>query len=149
MAWAIHQQYRLGEEWKGLKDNFQTFTFKDPAGAAYVHGFWVSNQGAHYELRIPVPPGYPDECPSTYITYPAPLRDYTGMTTIESYGTSHEMHVWKTDRPGWVKICTYRPEYWSADNSMVKIIRKALLWIVAYECHLQDGSPIKKFLLDA
>lgn len=147
MAWAPYQQHRLGHEKAALREHFPAFGFYDPIGATYVFGTWYSNAGGRYDIRIAVPPGYPDECPNSYITYPTPLRDWGG-STVESYGTSHAMHVWQTDRPGWVQICTYRPENWSAAHSMVKIIRKSLLWVVAYECHLQTGEPLMNFLLD-
>ncbi|WP_338760925.1 hypothetical protein V7968_32670 [Nocardia vulneris] len=148
MTWAPYQQHRLGYDKAALRQHFPGFTFHRPTGDTCVLGTWFSNTGRRYDLRVAVPPGYPDECPSTYITYPTPLRDWTGVKPIESYGTSHSMHVWQTDMPGWVKICTYRPESWSAAHSMVKIVRKGLLWIVAYECHLQDGTPLMHFLLN-
>ncbi|MFJ1456122.1 hypothetical protein [Nocardia sp. N2S4-5] len=148
MAWAPYQQHRLGHERAALRRHFPNFQFYDPSGRTYVRGTWFSNTARRYDIRIAIPPGYPDECPSTYITYPSPLRDWTGLQSLESFGTSHHMHIWQTDRPGWVRICTYRPENWSAAHSMIKIIRKGLLWIVAYECHLQDGAPLTNFLLD-
>jgi ubiquitin-protein ligase len=149
MAWESYQRERLALEWTYLRQHSPNFGFYEPTGNTYVAGWWTSNNDRLYQLRISVPPGYPDECPSTYITHPSPLMAWRHSATIESYGTSHEMHVWQTDRPGWVRICTYRPEQWSAAHSMLKIIRKALLWIVAYECHLEDGQPLKNFLMDA
>jgi len=149
MAWDYYQRVRLVEDMNALRQYFPAFNFYEPLGKTYVSGLWTSNMGYVYELMITIPPGYPDECPSTYISYPSPLMDWGSRNTIESYGTSHNMHVYATDRPGWVKICTYRPETWSAEHSMLKIIRKGLLWIVAYECHTQDGKPLTSFLMDA
>ncbi|REE96924.1 hypothetical protein [Thermomonospora umbrina] len=149
MGWDSYQRRRLAEERAALRTHFPSFSFYEPTGRTYVEGLWWSNNGNAYEMRIVVPPGYPDECPSTYITHPRPLLDWTRHKTIESYGTSHSMHVWATDRPGWVKICTYRPEYWSAAHSMLKIIRKGMLWTLAYECHLEDGQPLTNFLMDS
>ncbi|WP_433463644.1 hypothetical protein ACQPZP_34835 [Spirillospora sp. CA-142024] len=149
MAWDGYQQMRLAHERAGLREYCPSFSFYDTLGKTYVSGYWTSNTDRVYGVRIDVPPGYPDECPSTYIVSPSPLMDRTGTRTIESYGTSHAMHVWKSDRPGWPKICTYQPTRWSAAHSMLKVIRKAELWIFAYECHLQDGQPLQNFLLDA
>jgi hypothetical protein len=149
VAWDYYQRVRLGDDANGLRTYFPSFSFYEPTGDTYVSGYWTSNAGNGYGVMITIPPGYPDECPSTYVSYPSPLWGHMGWRTIESYGTSHDMHTWQTDRPGWVKICTYRPEGWSVEHSMLKIIRKGLLWIFAYECHLQDGKPIKNFLMDA
>ncbi|WP_019632333.1 hypothetical protein [Actinomadura atramentaria] len=148
MPWDVNQRRRLAHEVAALRAYFPDFRFHDPTGDTYVAGHWYSNTESYYQFHVQVPPGYPNECPHTYITYPTPLRDYRGRRTLDSYGTSHAMHLWRTDRPGWTKICTYRPEFWSADHSLVKVIRKALLWTVAYECHLQDGRPLQSFLLD-
>jgi hypothetical protein len=149
LAWDGYQQMRLAQERAGLRRYCPSFSFYDTLGDTFVAGHWTSNNNRFYRIQIDVPPGYPDECPSTYITAPLPLMDWSGTRTIESYGNSHAMHVWQTDRPGWPKICTYRPATWSAAHSMLKVIRKAELWLFAYECHLQEGRPIQDFLLDA
>lgn len=148
MPWDIYQRSRLSMEKSVLEQEFPNFGFQDPSGSTYITGSWVSNSYNSYSLRIQLPSGYPDECPSTYITSPSPLYTY-GRQLMTSYGTSHNMHVWDTDRPGCVKICTYRPEQWSADQSIAKVIRKGLLWILAYECHLDDGQNIANFLQSA
>ncbi|MFC5746296.1 hypothetical protein [Actinomadura rugatobispora] len=148
MSWNRHQIVRLSQERDVLRREFPLFGFFDPRGSTYVAGNWTTNLGNDYTLRVNIPAGYPDECPSTYIVRPSPLLGWKGRRTMESHGSSHEMHTWRTDHPGWVKICTYRPDLWSADHSIVKIIRKGMLWLVAYECHLQDGSPLNRFLMD-
>jgi hypothetical protein len=145
MTWDSLQRYRLAQEQAVLRQEYPGFSFYDPQGATYVSGRWVSNSGRPFSLRVSLPSGYPDECPASYITSPSPLRGY--FSRIESYGTSHDMHTWVTDRPGWVKICTYHPEHWSAAHSIAKVVRKGQLWMLAYECHLQDGRPIADFLM--
>ncbi|MGW0810460.1 hypothetical protein [Nonomuraea sp. NPDC002799] len=147
MAWDDWQRYVLAAERKFLRKEFPGFDFFNPLGDTFVHGTYLSNTDHSYGLRIYLPAGFPDECPSTYVTEPHPLMGYS--QPILQYETSHEMHTWKTDRAGWVKVCTYRPEAWSAGISIVKVVRKAMLWLTAYECHLQDGSPISRFLMDA
>lgn len=148
MTWQPHQVYRLAAEHDVLRWEFPGFAFYEPKGDTYVAGTWRSNMGNDYWLRIMIPKGYPDECPSTYVTWPSPLWGYRSRRTMESYGGNHDMHTWQTDRVGWVKICTYQPRMWSAEHTITKIIRKGMLWLVAYECHLQDGSPLKRFLMD-
>ena len=149
MTWDHYQRERLALEWSGLRRHFPEFSFYDTTGNTYVSGDHVSNNGYPYRLHISLPPGFPDECPHTYVTSPTPLMNWNRTATIESYGTSSAMHVWQSDQPGWVKICTYRPEQWSAAHSLVKVIRKAKIWIIAYECHLQDGQPLENFVMHA
>lgn len=146
MGWLPHQQLRLAQEQVVLKSHLPGFHFHDHTGSTYVAGTWESSKRITYDIRIYLPAGYPDECPSTYVVSPSPLRGYA--KPIEEYGTSHAMHVWNSDRPGWVKICTMRPARWSAAYSLEKLARKAQLWITAYECHLDEGRPIAEFLLN-
>jgi hypothetical protein len=149
MGWRPYQQRRLAEEQAALRHLLPDFEFYDPLGGTYVSGWWTSNQRNRYQVQVYLPATYPDAAPDTYVTYPEPLYAYRGQRTIESYGASHAMHTWKSDRPGWVKVCIMRPEQWSADFSLVKILRKSMLWITAYECHRDDGRPIADFLMDS
>lgn len=143
--WKAYQQVRLAQEQASLRQLLPAFTFQSPVADTYVSGWWNSNTNRSYHIRVDLPQGYPDTIPSTYITHPSPL--YGREARMDSYGTNHSMHTWATDRPGWVKICIVKPEDWSAAYSLVKVLRKAMLWITAYECHLSDGRPIEKFLL--
>lgn len=147
MSWDTIQQWRLAAEKNVLEQEFPGFSFHDPTGSTYVSGQWRSNTGQYYGLRVQLPPGFPDECPSTYITSPSPLYGYRRRRTIASYGTSHSMHTWESDHAGWVKLCTYHSSDWSADHTIVKVIRKGMLWILAYECHLDEGKNISDFLM--
>ncbi|GAB2862669.1 hypothetical protein GCM10027200_73960 [Lentzea nigeriaca] len=143
--WRPHQQLRLAQEEYALRANLPGFSFHDRTGSTYVSGWWQSNTNRTYEIRLHLPRGYPDEAPSTYVSYPTPLMGFDKR--IEAYGTSHAMHTYETDRAGWVKVCIVRPEDWSAAYSVIKVLRKAMLWITAYECHLDDGRPIENFLM--
>jgi hypothetical protein len=149
MAWEPYQMYRLAQDQSVLRREYPSFHFYDTTGRTYVQGSWISNMNRRYTLRVHLSSGYPDECPSTYITSPTPLYGWRRLQTIDSYGTSTAMHVWQTDCPGWVKVCTFRPQFWSSSTSINKVVRKGTLWIAAYECHLEDGSPIKNFLREA
>jgi len=149
MTWDSDQQRRLAMEQWVLSSEFPDFTFHDRTGNTFVSGAWESNGNNSYGLRVELPQGFPDECPSTYVTWPSPLYDYARRKKMESYGHSHAMHTWTTDHPGWVKICTYHPSHWSAQQTIAKVITKATLWILAYACHLDDGTDIKHFLKDS
>lgn len=149
MTWDTEQRRRLAMEQQVLRAEYPDFTFHDPADQTFVSGAWESNGHNSYSLRVELPRGFPDECPSTYITWPSPLYGYAGRHEMESYGSSSAMHTWQTDHPGWVKICTYRPSHWSANHSIAQLITKAMLWILAYECHLDDGTEIASFLKES
>jgi hypothetical protein len=149
MAWKPYQQVRLAHEEIALRHHLPEFEFYSPLNGTYVSGWWTSNQQRSYQIQLFLPNAYPDAAPDTYITYPTPLYGFGRQRLMESYGTSHMMHTWETDRPGWVKVCIVRPEYWSAEYSIVKVLRKAMLWVTAYECHLDDGRPLKEFLQNA
>jgi len=143
--WQAYQQLRLAQERLALEQQLPNFTLHNPIMGTYVAGWWMSNTDQWYHIQLHLPLAYPDAAPDTYVTHPSPLYGYN--KPIESYGSSHEMHTWATDRPGWGKVGIVRPEYWSAAYSIVKVLRKAMLWITAYECHLDDGQSIAKFLI--
>jgi hypothetical protein len=142
--WKPYQQLRLAQERLALENNLPAFTFYSLLQDTYVSGWWMSNTDHRYQIRVDLPAGYPDDVPNTYVTHPSPLWGYGQR--MDAYGNSHAMHTWEADRPGWVKICIVRPEDWSAAYSVVKVLRKAMLWITAYECHLDDGRSIAQFL---
>lgn len=143
--WQPYQQKRLAEERQLLRSTMPGFDIRQPLGDTHVAGEWVSNAGYLYEVRIYLPRGYPDECPSTYVVSPSPLLDHRGKPVVK-WGDSHMGHTWKSDRRGWVKLCTFRPANWDASNSLVQIARKSLLWIVAYEQHVRQGTQIDDLL---
>ena len=144
MAWTDYQQHRLAAERHVLAQQFPDFEFCNPAGETTLEGRWTSSLSTQYFIVVKIPPGYPDECPSTYITWPSPLAGLE--KPLESYGSTHEMHLWETDIPGWAKICTYNPTRWRSSETLERVLHKALLWIEAYEGHIQTGRPIAAFL---
>lgn len=144
--WLPHQQRRLAHEEQILYDTMPGFQIHDRLGDMYIAGSWVSNGGyGPYSIRIYVSRGYPDECPTTYITAPNPLLDHWDKP-MTSWGTSHDMHTWETDRGTWLKLCTFKPAFWDARNSLVQVAKKALVWIVAYEEHRIHGKKISDLL---
>lgn len=145
MPWEVYQRYRLASEKAILERDFSHFTFYSPTDDTYILGTWKSSRGNTFVIRIELPVGYPDECPETYITYPSPL--YGKYQKIESYGTSHAMHCWASKKLGWTKICTFRPEYWSAEFSLAMVALKAQLWLEALESHRETGRDVAAFLL--
>ena len=147
MSWSPEQQQRLAAERGVLKQRFPGFEFVDPTGDTTVEGHHKSSLSTTYFIVVKLPSGYPDECPSTYIAWPSPLRGRE--KPLEEYGSTHDMHVWETDVPGWTKICTYNPTRWRSSETLDKVLHKAILWIEAYEAHVETGRPIAHYLMAA
>jgi len=147
MTWNTHQQHRLAAERALLQASMPGFEFVDPTGATTVEGGWHSSLSTHYHIVVALPAGFPDECPTTYIAWPSPLRG--ASQDVEAYGSSHAMHTWESDRPGWTKICTFHPHRWHSDYTLENVLHKAMLWIEAYEAHVASGLPVASFLLEA
>ncbi len=143
--WKKNQQYRLALEKKILERNMPDFHFYEPMKDTYVYGKWTSSVENTYGIMIVIPDAFPEECPSCYITEPAPLMSRQGP--LNEFQNNHEMHVWKTDITEYTMVCTYKPANWSAAHSLEKVIQKALLWIEAYEAHMITGDSIADFLV--
>jgi hypothetical protein len=138
---------RLALERSLVEQYMPDFELYWTAPQASVRGRWMSNLGQLYTLRITVPPGYPDECPKTYVESPSPLLDHSGTPMLE-HGTSVAYMTWATDRDDATQITTYRPEYWEDKYTFIHAIHKALLWIVGYEGHRETGMPISSYFVE-
>jgi hypothetical protein len=147
-SWTDAQQARLAFEEKLLSQEFPEFYFRDRtvSGLTTVWGKHTTSRTNSYQLAIWIKSGFPYEMPGLYVTDPSPLFGYQGKT-IQSYGTSHAMHVWTPDWHNFVKICFCKSEYWSASNTVVSIIMKALLWLEAFEVHRKTGKTIDAYSL--
>jgi len=146
--WERWQQERLALENRALASEFPDFRFYDAATTeAYVEGWWTSNGGRRYRIRLQLAAGYPDVAPRVFIMDPFPLRGWGGKA-IHRYGTSHNMHTWASTKSRATQLCTVRSEVWDPSWTLVQMITKAELWILAYEFHCQDGQPIAAYLRD-
>lgn len=104
-----------------------------------------SNAGSTYKLWSPIPVGFPDARPPVYVLEPNPLRTARGGT-VSALGLSHEMHTLQPGPRSMVQICHWRAARWHAAITLDKVMLKALIWIEAYEQHLETGHPIKDFV---
>lgn len=147
--WSADQKVRLAIEKQTLdEEGLSHFTFYDSADSSLtsVRGLHTSAAGSVYGLCLRLGMGFPHQMPSLYITSPSPLYGY-GMKTIQSYGTSHAMHVWEPDWNSYVKICHCKSEYWSASNTIVSVLMKGFLWLEAFEAHKRTGKTIDSYSL--
>jgi hypothetical protein len=147
-VWPEEQRIRLAWEESVLRDEFPHFSFQDrtQAGLTTVRGLHQTSASNTYGVCLWLKNGYPHTMPSLYITSPCPLYGY-GYKSIQSYGTSHYMHVWEPDWNNYVKICHCKSEYWTASNNIAGVLMKAFLWLEAFEVHRRTGSNIDSYSL--
>jgi len=136
---------RLAMEEKLLKKYMPDFRFYNKTGDTYVEG-WVTPNGTskRYRLRLDVPTEYPNEKPQLYVSSPVTLRKYDGYDTINDEGVSHSFHTLGTGHNGCVEICTVGD--WDASLTCVKLLIMGVMWLEAYEAHLDSGDDIADFL---
>ena len=147
-SWSEWQVRRLVLEREALKSSFPDFSFfNQKSTSAYVEGRWTSDLGRTYTIRVQLHAAYPDVVPSVYIMDPYPLVGF-GARSMHTYGSSHGMHTFESDIPSATRICTVRAEIWDARWLISSIIRRTLLWILAYEFQCDDGTPVGAFLID-
>ena len=147
-GWTSIQQRRLGYESYLLKEELPHFSFYNPtvAGETTVQGNHTTAANRSYTLCIKIRAGFPEQMPLAYITWPSPLYGYGGKT-IQSYGTSHNMHVFAPDWNNYAKLCLVKEEFWTASNTIVGLVMKGLLWLEAFEVHCRTGQNIDAFSL--
>ena len=138
MGWTIAQQKRLLQEKYFIDQLFPAFQVKNPTTNTYWIGTMITNANRKYQIRINIPEQYPDQPPDTYIISPNPLYTYGG-TDLSTIGTSHEMHTFASS-DGYPQMCLYRPEYWTAEYTLISCLKKARLWLEAYDEHLDTGK---------
>ena len=147
-GWSDLQVRRLAHEREFLQKTFPDFAFfNQRSTSAYVEGEWTSALGTTYTIRVQLNAAYPVVVPSVYIMDPFPLIGFGGRS-MHTYGSSHLMHTFESDIPSATKVCIVRPESWDARWFISNVIRRTLLWILAYEFHGDDGTPVYKFLID-
>jgi hypothetical protein len=137
---------RLKIERTVLESSFKgTFQLEqDASGAARLEIDVTVPGGGSYRLLLTAAPDYPSSLPEVYLIHPLILRDFHGRELL-SLSPSHEMHLLK---PGgrFIRLCHYKPENWHPNVTMYKVVLKCMLWLVAYENHLQSGRPITDYL---
>lgn len=140
MGWTESQRIRLAVEKKAIDKYFPNFEVKDPLENTYWIGTIVTNKGTQYIVRINIPVQYPEQPPKTYIVSPHPLYTFDG-TNLLDIGTSHKMHTFESTN-GYVQMCLYRSECWSAEYTLISCLKKARIWLEAYDEHLDTGKEM-------
>lgn len=140
MGWTRSQQNRLAMEKKAIDQYFPEFEVKNPTNNTYWEGLIITNTNSYYKIRIEIPSNYPEQPPETYIVSPKPLYAYAGKNLLY-FGTSHEMHTFASEN-GYVRMCLYNSECWSAEYTLISCIKKARIWLEAFDHHLTTGKKM-------
>jgi hypothetical protein len=100
--------------------------------------------GGTYGLLLVAAPDYPSSMPEAYLARPLVLRDFRGRELL-AISPSHEMHLLKPNGR-FIRLCHYKSENWHPNVTLYKVVLKCMIWLVAYENHLQSGRPITDYL---
>ena len=142
--WSPEQRKRLAFEKKLLSVYFPKFEWKSPARDTFLLGPMQTNSHKMaFDLKIVVPDTYPYTRPDVFILTPCPLIGYNGA---QMKGPSANNHLLSPDADGHVQICHFHPERWTVNDTLVKVLLKARLWIEAFEGHASTGRPLDFFL---
>ncbi len=100
--------------------------------------------GGRYTLLLTCAADYPSSMPDAFLIKPLVLRDYHGQELL-AISPSHQMHLLRPEGR-FLRLCHYKPENWHPNVTLYKVVLKCLIWLVAYENHLQSGRPITDYL---
>lgn len=144
---SFGQCLRLAFEKAVLEREIPQVRFHNCSQNTYVEGvFGVSGDWREYVLRVDLPDNYPDEMPSLYIISPHTLCR-NGGGTINELGTSHAFHTKSNGPGGCVAICHCSPANWDASRTLVQVFIKGVLWLCAYQAHLETDRDLSEFML--
>ena len=137
---------RLKIEETVLENTFRgAFTLRqDDSGTARLEIDVAVPGGGKYRLLIVAEGDYPSSVPEAYVIQPLVLRDAHGRELL-AISPSHEMHLLKPNSR-FIRLCHYKSEAWHPNVTLYKVVLKCLIWLVAYENHLQSGRPITDYL---
>jgi hypothetical protein len=146
--WTAAQRDRLLAEHQILQnEGFSQFSvwYYRTSDTYDASGTATSSSGRQYQLHCTIPPGFPTQRPSLYITDPNPLLMWDGRS-ISQLGVSHAMHTLTPHTNGWVQVCHWRDNRWHSGIVLQKVFLKGMLWIEAYEQHLATGRDLADFV---
>ena len=101
-------------------------------------------EGGQYRLLLVAEADYPSSMPEAYVIRPLILRDCHGRELL-AISPSHDMHLLKPNSR-FIRLCHYKDANWHPNVTLYKVVLKCLIWLVAYENHLQSGRPITDYL---
>ena len=117
---------------------------QDASGTARLEVDVTVPGGGAYRLLLVAAADYPSSMPEAYLISPLILRDCHGRELL-AISPSHQMHLLKPNSR-FIRLCHYKPANWHPNVTLYKVVLKCLIWLVAYENHLQSGRPITDYL---
>lgn len=143
--WSPDQRYRLALEKKTLQRVMPQFEFFSPTRDTYVEGVVPPTVGSQvYRLKLELPPNYPYEKPSLFVSSPQVLWKHGNLGTINALNASHEFHTCAQHPSGCVWICFMNG--WDASMTMIAIFLRGMFWVEGYAAHLRTGETIAEFI---
>jgi len=142
--WTSSQRVRLAVEQKLVNREFPDFSMSWWENVAQFEGWHSPIGSGWYQLRLFLPPHYPDQAPNLYVVNPNPLLKRCGCCSINAEQRSHSFHTWENGPNGCVQICHNR--FWDASQTSVLVILKGILWLRAYEAYWATSRPIAEFM---
>jgi hypothetical protein len=150
-GWKMNLQAlkaRLNLEAAILAEEMPQFRLSVDNGSYCFKGWQIATTANRkYELKLVIPPYYPDQMPSLYVNNPLILPKYKNQGTINSAPGSHAFHTNSKGPGGCVEICHSKSTSWDASKTCVGVFTKGILWLIAYECHLTNGKSINDNLI--
>lgn len=146
MPWSLAQRQRLAFERDVLEANFRNkVKWLNPADqeATKVEVSITCSNDKEYTLRVYLPSDFPNSCPSMIVSSPPKcLKRKNGSSLNHSSREDHTL----SSKDGCTQICHCRANSWRNDYSLYDVITKGLVWLEAYEVHLQNGYPLNTYL---
>ena len=102
-----------------------------------------STKGKKHVLRVYIPPDFPNSCPPMVAISPDGLLRRKDRSLLGI--ASRQDHV-LSSKDGYTRIYHFPANKWVGNRTLFQVIKKGLVWLEAYELHLQTGDAIDLFL---
>jgi hypothetical protein len=103
-----------------------------------------TTSGKEYKLACEIPSSYPNSPPDLLLWSPQDARDYSGRE-LRSIPANRTMHTLGS-KNNYTKLCHVRPENWSVQDTLYKVLVKGVLWCHALDIHLRTGKHLDMLL---
>ena len=139
-------EFRIKAERKIMVKELPQFKFFKLGNERYFEGWHTTTTSRlKFQLKLPLPKGYPEVLPALYVTCPLTLRKYGGGT-INSIGITHSFHTLGNGPGGCIQICHFGTGNWDASKTCIGVLFKGMLWCEAYAVHLRTGLDISEII---
>ena len=138
-------QYEQALMEKYFPRKHQWVNMDDPQNA-FLDFAHTSASGRSYNLKIVIPPDYPNSLSQVFVMYPKPDKfvDHRGKPLYQ-YGPDHNMHLLHPNGK-FAQLCHFLKDDWHPNCSLYLVAVKCALWLEVYEQHLATGQPIDTFV---